>query len=268
MNSAGGVTGDLSNCGILFSLSDPNRTAAATDTITAALHILTFSTLNTSALFNRMPAAAPYEPVLSAAPSSFAVNLSILSGLQPSLSRLALTTPAVGSSSTQVLKLTNTSKKPIALSSFSIAGINGADFSQTSTCPVSLSVDADCTVSVSFAPTVAGNRIASLFIANDSGSSPLIIPLFGVVIPVVPIPQIVSISLGSLPAGSPSTTLTIYGSNFSSSSTILVNGLMQFTTYISPQSLSFTLTNSQLSNPGSLAINIRNGGNQSSPLFL
>ena len=267
VDSAGGVAGDLSNCGILFSLSDPNRTAPATDTITAALHILTYSTLHPSALFNRMPADAPYQPVLSAAPSSFAVNLSILSGLQPSLSRLALTTPAVGTSSTQALKLTNTSKAPIALSSFSITGLNGAEFSQTNTCPASLPVSADCTVSLSFAPTASGNRIASLSIGNDTHNSPLIIPLSGIVIPVTPIPQIVSVSPSSLPAGSSSTTLTITGSGFSSSSTVLVNGLMQSTTYISPQSLSFTLTDAQLSNPGSLAINVRNGGNQSSSYF-
>jgi hypothetical protein len=168
VNSAGGVAGDPSNCGVLFSSVTPIGTNPAGDTISAAFRILTNPTLNTADLFNRMPAAPPFQPTLVSAPSSFSTSLLVNSGLQASAGSLAFSTSVVGSSSTRTLTLTNTSQNPIAPSLFTISGINEADFALTNNCPGSLSAGASCQASLTFTPAATGNRVASLYVANDS----------------------------------------------------------------------------------------------------
>ncbi len=69
------------------------------------------------------------------------------------------------------------------MSQISIIGPNAADFGYNSACPATptaLAVNATCTISVSFKPTYAGARVASLVInSNDPNTPALSIPLTG-----------------------------------------------------------------------------------------
>jgi glucuronoarabinoxylan endo-1,4-beta-xylanase len=75
VNSAGGVAGDGSNCGTLFTDSTPSGGAAPTNVATALLNILNNSTSNLASLFGLLPATPPFQPVLTAAPSSWGISL-------------------------------------------------------------------------------------------------------------------------------------------------------------------------------------------------
>ncbi len=71
----------------------------------------------------------------------------------------------------QELTLTNSGSGDLTVASISIAGSNSEDFSQNNNCPVVLSSDANCTVSVTFTPLVGGNRAASLMFSDNVGGS-------------------------------------------------------------------------------------------------
>jgi len=76
------------------------------------------------------------------------------------------------SSGAQTVTLTNTSTAPLAISSIAVTGANAGDFSQSNTCPASLSNVAgsnSCTISVTFTPGVTGTRTASVTITDNAG---------------------------------------------------------------------------------------------------
>jgi glucuronoarabinoxylan endo-1,4-beta-xylanase len=75
VNSIGGVAGDGSSCGMLFTDSTPSGGAAPADVATALLDILKNPTSDTTSLFSLLPSTLPFEPVLDAAPSSLGVSL-------------------------------------------------------------------------------------------------------------------------------------------------------------------------------------------------
>ncbi|MGA3327934.1 MAG: choice-of-anchor D domain-containing protein [Terriglobia bacterium] len=95
-----------------------------------------------------------------------------------SLSPSSLAFPAqfVGTSSTaQTVTLTNTGNASLTISS-----ITGAwDFSQTNTCGTSVSVGAQCVISVIFNPAAAGTRTGSLSVCNNASGSPQSVALSG-----------------------------------------------------------------------------------------
>jgi sugar lactone lactonase YvrE len=75
VNSAGGVAGDGTACGTLFSLSTPSGGPAPTETIGAALQIFKNPTAISSALLNLVSANPPYQPTLSSAPASWGLQV-------------------------------------------------------------------------------------------------------------------------------------------------------------------------------------------------
>jgi glucuronoarabinoxylan endo-1,4-beta-xylanase len=75
VNSAGGIAGDGSSCGTLFTDSTPSGGAAPTDVATALLNILNNPTGNLTSLFALLPSSPPFESALNAAPSSWAIGL-------------------------------------------------------------------------------------------------------------------------------------------------------------------------------------------------
>ena len=69
----------------------------------------------------------------------------------------------------------NTGTAAAAVSSVATSG----DFAQTNTCGSSIAAGASCTVSVTFHPTVAGNRTSNLTIASNASNSPTTVSLSG-----------------------------------------------------------------------------------------
>jgi hypothetical protein len=88
---------------------------------------------------------------------------------------------AVGtSSSPQNATITNNGSATMDLWQIVITGANAGDFSVTaSSCGATLAVSAGCTISVTFKPTAAGTRTASLLFSDDGGGSPQAVALTG-----------------------------------------------------------------------------------------
>ena len=79
----------------------------------------------------------------------------------------------------QTVTLTNTGKASLSISSIAIGGADPSDFSQTNTCGSSVAAGAKCTLSVSFAPTAIGSRIATLALTDNATGSPQTVSLNG-----------------------------------------------------------------------------------------
>ncbi len=89
----------------------------------------------------------------------------------------------IGRTSIQVpITLTNINTTPLSnlnISQISIAGTNAGDFAQTNLCGNQLATQTKCTIFVSFTPSAAGARSATLTISDDGGESPQTVALSG-----------------------------------------------------------------------------------------
>ena len=78
INSPGGVAGDGSACGQLFTLTTQasvNGGQSPTDTLAAMVQIAHYPTNNVSAIFNLATATGPFQPTLATAPGAFALSI-------------------------------------------------------------------------------------------------------------------------------------------------------------------------------------------------
>jgi hypothetical protein len=82
-------------------------------------------------------------------------------------------------SAAQVVTVTNDTTSTLTFSGVAIAGADPGDFGFSSTCAGSLAANASCTISVTFTPTAAGLRTASLRISDNGTGSPQTVALSG-----------------------------------------------------------------------------------------
>jgi len=75
VNSKGGSAGDSSPCGMLFSYATLNGSGSPTNVVDAALGIASNPTQNVSAIFELLPSSAPFQPLLTEAPSDWKIRL-------------------------------------------------------------------------------------------------------------------------------------------------------------------------------------------------
>jgi N-acetylneuraminic acid mutarotase len=73
------------------------------------------------------------------------------------------------SSPSQTVTVTNVSSHSVSFSSIASSG----DYSQTNTCPATLTAGLNCTITITFAPTVAGARKGAVTLKDSSAGSPL-----------------------------------------------------------------------------------------------
>jgi hypothetical protein len=186
INSIGGVAGDGTSCGNLFSLTTPVTTPAttpATDTITALLHLANNPTLNTTALFNMAPPTSPFQPQLAQAPSYFSVALMPASGTPTfTISPASINFPAttIGFSSPwQSITLTNNSQSSVRISDNGVFGANGFDFALFYGDCAIVAPGASCTLQADFTPTAAGSRSALFSLTSTAPDSPQTISFSG-----------------------------------------------------------------------------------------
>jgi polygalacturonase len=78
INSAGGVAGDGSSCGTLFTDATPTSGTAPVETIGATLNILNNPALNVCAIYGLVPPSPPFQPTLSSCPSTWTLPISSL----------------------------------------------------------------------------------------------------------------------------------------------------------------------------------------------
>ncbi len=86
-------------------------------------------------------------------------------------------------SAPQSTTLTNSGAGPLTISAIAIAGANPSDFAESSNCPTApatLSPNASCTISVTFAPATGGSRTASVSITDNAPNSLQAVALSGV----------------------------------------------------------------------------------------
>jgi Ca2+-binding RTX toxin-like protein len=81
----------------------------------------------------------------------------------------------------RTVTVSNTGTAPLSVSGLSLTGANAADFAISSTTCLSGAVAAggNCTINITFTPSAAGTRSASLLIADNAGGSPQSMPLTG-----------------------------------------------------------------------------------------
>lgn len=95
--------------------------------------------------------------------------------------RISFGNQLVGTSSlVQTVSLTNSGTIPLTISSIAVTAPNAGDFSQTSNCGGSLAAGANCSISVTFKPTILGLRSASLTIIDDAAGAPHAATLSGI----------------------------------------------------------------------------------------
>ena len=86
----------------------------------------------------------------------------------------------VGSASApQSATLTNVGNANLTISSIEVTGSNAADFTLTNNCGSSLAPADQCTLTVTFKPSSAGTRTASLMFADNAAGSPQTVNLAG-----------------------------------------------------------------------------------------
>jgi hypothetical protein len=105
---------------------------------------------------------------------------------------LTFTTQNTGTTSTaQTVTLKNTGTLALTLTSILASG----DFTQTNTCGTSVSINASCTISVTFKPTASGTRTGAITLTDNAKDSPQTVILTGTAITPAPV---VSLSPGLL----------------------------------------------------------------------
>jgi hypothetical protein len=82
-------------------------------------------------------------------------------------------------SPSQITMLTNTGSATLAISGMSMTGANAGDFAQTNNCGPSLVGYASCQITVTFTPTAAGSRTASLSINDNATGGLQVVSLSG-----------------------------------------------------------------------------------------
>jgi len=75
INSTGGVAGDGSACGQLFTQATMSPSPAPTDTVAAIVNILHQPTVNVAPIFALLPANGPFEPTLPTLPANWVLSI-------------------------------------------------------------------------------------------------------------------------------------------------------------------------------------------------
>jgi hypothetical protein len=88
--------------------------------------------------------------------------------------------PIDTTSAAQTVGLTNSGNATLSITSLAITGSNAGDFAETAdTCGSSLVAGGNCMIEVTFTPSAAGQRTATLSLADNAGGSPQTVSLSG-----------------------------------------------------------------------------------------
>ena len=107
--------------------------------------------------------------------------------------------------------LTNSGGASLTITSITVAGLNSSDFAVSqNTCPATLAAGANCAFAVTFTPTAAGARLASVTLLDSASNSPQSVPLSGngILLPSVTLSP-TSLTFGSEPVGTTSAPLPV-----------------------------------------------------------
>jgi hypothetical protein len=88
-------------------------------------------------------------------------------------------TPVGSTSPPQTITLINNGSGPLTITSITVTGGAKKDFSETNDCGTSVPANGSCSIDVTFTPTVAGTRAASITIVDNAVPSTQIVGLIG-----------------------------------------------------------------------------------------
>jgi hypothetical protein len=214
VNSPGGVAGDNSACGNLFSLTTPPGLIPATNTITALLHLANDPAMNTPSLYGLVTPTSPYQPVQPQAPPDLSISLTVSSS-GFTLSTTVLNFPATRLYTTSTplsVTLTNNTAEPVGINidglTASFSGANPADFTAEGGCSTPVMPGRSCNLEFTFTPSVIGTRSAYLILINTSANLEIPILMTGAGLEASGGPtELTSSVLTFTAAGTPSTTI-------------------------------------------------------------
>jgi hypothetical protein len=84
-----------------------------------------------------------------------------------------------GTSSPQLVTLTNAGGSTLTITSIGVTGGNAGDFGETNGCGATLGSGASCQIKVTFAPTASGTRSAAVSVSDNAPGSPQLAALSG-----------------------------------------------------------------------------------------
>jgi hypothetical protein len=122
-----------------------------------AASLLIKSNVADRAISLRGTGAAPPKPTLTPSPTSVSFS-STVTGT---------------SSETKTVSVRNTGKGTLQISTITVVGTNPTDFASTNTCGSPVAPGGDCTISVSFSPSAAGARSATIEIKGNVATKSL-----------------------------------------------------------------------------------------------
>ncbi len=99
-------------------------------------------------------------------------------------------------SSSQSVTVTNNGNASLTSIVISVTGANSSEFAQTNNCGSTLAQSASCSISVTFSPSTAGSKSASVQIADNAGNSPQSISLTGTGVALAPVASLSGNSIG------------------------------------------------------------------------
>lgn len=140
-------------------------------------------TFNPSALGVRSASVTITDNAASGSPQTVTLSgtgVNATPGASLSVSSLAFGNQLQGTASaSKAVVLTNNGTAVLSISGISVTGTNASDFSQTNNCGSSLAISANCTINVTFTPSVLGARLASVSVADNAAGSPQSVALSG-----------------------------------------------------------------------------------------
>ena len=162
------------------------------------------------------------------------------------------------------MTVSNTGAGLLGSISITLGGTNAGDFGMSNGCGASLAAGATCNVSVTFTPTAAGARSASLTVtSNDSAHSPLTVSLSGTAVLIVPTVSPASLTF-STPLNIPSTSQPVTVSN-PGATPVTISGIT-LTGTNSNQFTNTTTCGATLAASASCTVNVIFSPNAGSPL--
>lgn len=214
------ITNDASNTvtisGITFTGSNPDdfsqtNTCSSPLATSATCTVTVTFTPATSAVFSAVLTVADDAP---ATPQTASLTGTGIAAPIASLSPTTLTfgNQTIGTTSaSQSVTLSNTGNATLNLAPIAITGTNNADFAQTNNCQAMLSPASQCTITVTFTPSIASAESASLQFTDDAAGSPQSVALSATGVSVPPSYSITAnpTSLTIVQGQSGRTTLTV-----------------------------------------------------------
>jgi hypothetical protein len=201
-----GGTNTDSGTGIALNPSVPASSCAVSGKIPACNAYVTGQTCSLD-----FPLANPLQATPGGNCDAFVSEVSVLVGIALNPAGLSFMTQNIGTTSPPLTVTLTNGDEALSITSIAITGTNATDFAQTNTCGTSVPAGEQCTISVTFTPTAAGVRKASVTITDNAPGSPQVINLTGSTSTVTLSSS--SLSFGSQPVGVTSSPQTVTVTN-------------------------------------------------------